>query len=398
MVPRPQIFPPRRSARPADDPEVTKLTFSFLPLSDAAPIIVAHAQGWFREHGITSTLRRETSWTAVRDALNAGTAHAAQMLFGMPVAAACGLLGNDQPPLVVPWVLSRNGQGITLNRKYLGAAGDDARALRSAAIAGRNRGRPLVFGHTLRVGTHAMWLRYWLAAGGIDPDHDVALITVPPPQMVANMRTARMDGFCVGEPWNARALAEELGFTAITSQEIWPDHPEKVCAFTARFAQENPHTVVAALKALHTAGQWLDDPAHHDEAAALLAQPEYLNCDVAWVRARLGADFAYGDGRTSHLPHAMTFAQPSANRPRESHAVWFLTQLRRWGLLFGEPDYAAIAGRVIRADLYERAIDELGISDPAPIDGPETLFDGRVFDPESPADYVRNFECKHLNG
>lgn len=368
------------------------LTLSFLPLTDAAPILVAHAQGWFHERGIDAMLRRESSWTSSRDSLSRGTAQAAHMLFSMPVAGACGLLGQDQSPLVIPWVLSRNGQAITLNRKYLGAVTGDAAALRARAQERRDAGRPLVFGHTLRIGTHAMLLRYWLASGAIDPDRDVALITVPPPQMVENMRGGRMDGFCVGEPWNARALAGELGYTAITSQEIWPDHPEKVCAFTAEFARENPATVVAALQALYTAAVWLDQPENHAEAAALLARPEYLNCDEALIRSRLGATVDYGDGRVRQLPRGLCFSGPSFNRPRESHATWFLTQFRRWGMLFGEPDYAAIAAQTIRADLYEQVVAELGLSDPAPIDGPETFGDGRVFDPDAPADYLRSFQ------
>jgi nitrate/nitrite transport system substrate-binding protein len=320
------------------------------------------------------------------------------MLFSMPVAAACGLLGGNEAPFVIPWVLSRNGQGISLNKSFLGNVAGDARALRRAAFEGRDAGRPLVFGHTLRVGTHAMLLRYWLAAGGIDPEQDVALITVPPPQMVENIRGGRLHGFCVGEPWNARAVTAGLGYTAVTSGEIWPNHPEKVCAFTAEFAREQPATVVAALKALHRAGEWLEDPANHDEAAALLAQPEHLNCDATDIRDRLGGVVDYGDGRREHIKESLAFSRPSSNRPRESHAIWFLTQFRRWGLLFGEPDYAAVAAGVIRADLYHEVVDALGMNDPAPVDAPETFFDGSVFDPDSPADYLRSLDCVHLQG
>ena len=377
---------------------MTDLTLSFLPLTDAAPIIVAHARGLFLEQDIRSILRRETSWTASRDSLSRGNVQAAHMLFSMPVAAACGLLGGNQAPLVVPWVMSRNGQGVSLNDSFKGTVADDARALRPAAIEGRDSGRPIVFGHTLRVGTHAMLLRYWLAAGGIDPENDVALITVPPPQMVENLRGGRMHGFCVGEPWNARAQAADLGYTAITSGEIWPGHPEKVCAFTADFAREHSAIVISVLKALHRAGEWLEDPANHDEAAALLAQPEYLNCDPSDVRDRLGGFVDYGDGRRMHLPQSVAFSRPSSNRPRESHAIWFLTQFRRWGLLFGEPDYSAVAASVMRSDLYEEVVDALGINDPAPVDGPEILFDGCVFDPESPADYLRSLDCVHTQG
>jgi len=367
-----------------------------MALTDAAPLIVAHEKGLFREQGLNVTLRRAASWTALRDAVNKGETHAAQMLFSMPVASACGLLGLNQKPLIVPWVLSRNGQAITLHNAYKGKVATDAKNLRAAAIEGRDSGRPLVFGHTLRVGTHALWLRYWLAAGDIHPGNDVALITVPPAQMVSNMRSARMDGFCVGEPWNARASANELGYTAITSQEIWPNHPEKVFAFTEEFARQQPATVVASLKALYQAGVWLDDPLNRSEAAALLARPEYLDCDPAWIAARLGELTSYGDGRTAPNTHPMTFSSGNTNRPRVSHAIWFLTQFRRWGLHYGKPDYAGIAARIIRADFFETALSELGVTTPSPFDGPETLFDGKVFDPTRPEVYATSFSLHNL--
>jgi nitrate/nitrite transport system substrate-binding protein len=381
-------------------PETRELSFSFVPLTDAAPFIVAHEKGMFAEQDIASTLRRETSWTGLRDSLNSGASHAAQMLFSMPLAAACGLLSTDQKPLIAPWVINRNGQGITLKKAYEGKVSGSAKMLHKAAIEGRDAGRPLVFGHTLRIGTHAMWLRYWLAAGGIDPTRDVALITVPPPQMVKNMRTAAMDGFCVGEPWNARAVADNLGFTAITSQEIWPDHPEKVCAFTEDFARENPRTVVAVLKALYQASQWLDAPANNNEAAALLSHPNHLNCAQELIRSRLGTEINYGDGRKVTLSQGLTFSERGAGRPQEDQALWFLTQLRRWGLHFGPPDYHAISARVIRTEFYEQALEELGVPEgrPGTQAGSLSLFDGKPFDPADPERYARSFELNNLQG
>jgi len=297
----------------------------------------------------------------------------------------------------VPWTLSSNGQAITLNQKFHGKIAADAKLLRTLATEGSNNGRPLVFGHTLRVGTHALWLRYWLAAGGVHPDNNVALITVPPPQMVANMRSARMDGFCVGEPWNARALAEGLGYTAITTQEIWPDHPEKVCAFTEEFAAQNPRSVIATIKALHRAGVWLDDPANHAEAATILGQAEYLNCDAKLILSRLGSEIVYGDGRTRQLPNKLTFSG-GTNRPSAAQAIWFLTQLRRWGLHFGVPDYFGVSTRVMRADFHAQALRELGVTDTAPASDSVTLFDGKVFDSSAPEDYAQSFALKNILG
>jgi len=210
------------------------------------------------------------------------------------------------------------------------------------------------------------------------------------------MRSARMDGFCAGEPWNARAIADELGYTAITSQEIWPDHPEKVLAFTEDFAAQHPATVVAALKALYEASVWLDDPLNRTDAATLLARPEYLDCSPAWIAARLNETTIYGDGRTAPNAHPLTFSKGNANRPRSSHAIWFLTQFRRWGLHYGKPDYAGIAARVIRPELFETALSELGVNTPSPLGGAETLFDGKVFDPTEPEIYANSFSLHNL--
>lgn len=386
------------SLKQSGPPEVAEVTFGFLPLTDAAPFFVAKEQGFFNEHGIKATMFKESSWSGLRNALEDGRVHVAQMLYGMPVASVSGMMGDGLKPLIVPWVMNRNGQAITLNKQYRGQVGKEAEKLRDRVIEQRDMGRPLIFGHTLRIGTHAMWLRYWLASGGIDLVNDVALITVPPTQMVANMKSARMDGFCVGEPWNTRAIAEDVGFTAITSQEIWPDHPEKVCVFTEEFAVRNPRTTVAILKALHQAGQWLDNPANHESAAELLARPEYLSCDPAWIRSRLGHEIDYGDGRKATLKHTLNFSWQGTNRPRPAQAIWFLTQLRRWGLHFGEPDYHGLASRVIRPEFYEQAISELGVVDPSPADGPVTLFDGKVFDPANPVEYVNSFAIKSLQG
>ena len=284
------------------EPEVSRLTFGILPLTDCAPIVVAHEKAFFEKQGIESSVMKFGSWTASRDGLLSGKAQAAHMLFGMPVAAAVGKLGTEHRPLVIPWILNRNGQAITVSVRHRELLGSSARDLRAFAQERRDKGRPMVFAMTLQPGTHAMWLRYWLAAGGIHPDNDVALITIPPPMMVANMRAGRLDGFCVGEPWNVRAIEEELGFTAILSEEIWPDHPEKVLAFTEEFAEAHPNSVKAALKALHEATVWCDEEANRDELAIILAQSQYINCAPGTIRSRLGSSIDCGDGRTARRP------------------------------------------------------------------------------------------------
>jgi nitrate/nitrite transport system substrate-binding protein len=244
---------------------------------------------------------------------------------------------------------------------------------------------------TFPPGTHAMWIRYWLAAGGINPDTDTALVTVPPPQMVANMKVDKMDGFCVGEPWNARAIKDEIGYTAITTQEIWKDHPEKVCAFTEEFAQKNPKTVKAVIKALHEASVWLDDMKNRPEQASLVSKATYINCPPELILGRLQGHYDYGDGRKKEDENYMIFSNRNCNYPQPKFAKFWLSQFRRWGMVTGAPDYEAVAKQVMRHDIYEEAMKELGVQHGGLSDASETLFDGSVFDPKDPEKFATSF-------
>ena len=380
----------------AGDPELEHLTFGILPLTDCAPIVIAHERKLFERSGITSSVAKFGSWTASRDGLLSGRAHAAQMLFGMPVAAAVGKLGTEHRPLVIPWILNRNGQAITISVRHSRRVSSSARDLRAFAQECREKGRPMVFAMTLQPGTHAMWLRYWLASGGINPDTDVALITIPPPMMVANMRAGRLDGFCAGEPWNVRAIEEELGFTAVLSEEIWPDHPEKVLAFTEDFSEAHPNSVKAALKALHEASLWCDEESNRDELAAILEQPQYLACPAKTIKSRLGPMVDWASGRTAQNLRGLTFSRRECNYPQPKFAVWWLSQFRRWGMLPAAPDYLGVATRVMRPDFYEAAMNELGVPHGRPEFTSETLFDGKVFDPAQPEKYAAEFEITAL--
>jgi nitrate/nitrite transport system substrate-binding protein len=380
----------------AGDPEVEHLTFGILPLTDCAPIVVAHEKKFFERYGIASSVAKFGSWTASRDGLLSGSAQAAQMLFGMPVAAAVGKLGTEHKPLVIPWILNRNGQAITVSARHSQRVGASARDLRAFAQERRERGRPMVFAMTLQPGTHAMWLRYWLASGGINPDTDVALITIPPPMMVANMRAGRLDGFCAGEPWNVRAIEEELGFTAVLSEEIWPDHPEKVLAFTEAFAEAHPNSVKAALKALHEASLWCDEEGNRDELAAILEPPQYLACRAETIKARLGSTVDCANGRIARDLRGLTFSRGECNYPQPKFAVWWLSQFRRWAMLPSAPDYLGVAARVMRPDFYEAAMNELGVPHGGAEFTSKTLLDGKVFDPAQPEKYAADFEITAL--
>jgi nitrate/nitrite transport system substrate-binding protein len=369
-----------------------------IALTDCSPIVIAHEKGLFKKYGINSTVVKGASWAAIRDSLSNGDIQATHMLTGMPIASTMGLLGSPKKPMVIPWMLNRNGQSITLKASLKGKIAGDPKALKPLVDEAKAKGTPMTFAMTFPPGTHAMWMRYFLAQGGINPDKDVALITIPPPQMVANMKVDKMDGFCVGEPWNARAIADGIGFTAINTQDMWKDHPEKVCAFTEEFAAKNPKTVKAVLKALHEASVWLDDLAHRDEQASVVSKPTYINCPPELIAPRLKGDYDFGDGRKTKDPNYMIFSSRNCNYPQPKYAKWWVSQFRRWGMVEGKQDYDAIAKQVMRFDIYEEAMKELGYAHGGRSDEPETFFDGKAFDPKDPEAYATSFPVHNLKG
>ena len=387
------------SAFADDAPEVAKLRFGIIALTDCSPIVIAHEKGLFKKFGIESTVAKGANWAAIRDALSSGDNQATHMLLGMPIASTMGLLGSPKKPMVIPWLLNRNGQAITLKAEWRGKVAQDPRMLRPFVEKAQKLGEPLSFAMTFPPGTHALWMRYYLAAGGIHPDKDISLITIPPPQMVANMRIGKMDGFCVGEPWNARAIADKVGFTSVTTQEIWRDHPEKVCAFTAEFAQRNPKTVKAVLKALHEASVWLDDMANRPEQCAIVSKPTYINCDQQIILGRLQGKLDYGDSRVKTDECPMHFSKRNCNYPQAAYAKWWLTQFRRWGMVPAPPDYEGISRAVMRPDLYEEAMKEIGYTHGGREDAGWTMFDSVKFEPQGDLEaYAKGFAVHNVKG
>jgi nitrate/nitrite transport system substrate-binding protein len=383
-------------AHASDAPETPDLKFGMIALTDCSPIVIAHERGLFKKYGINSTVMKGASWAAIRDSLSNGDLQATHMLTGMPIASTMGLLGSPRKPMVIPWMLNRNGQSISLKAELKGKVAADPKALKPIAMDARSKGTPLTFAMTFPPGTHAMWTRYWLGAGGINPDKDVALIVVPPAQMVANMKVGKMDGFCVGEPWNARTIADGIGFTAINTQDIWKDHPEKVCAFTAEFADKNPKTVKAVLKALHEASLWLDKLENRPEQAEIVSRPTYINCPKELILGRLQGKYDFGDGRKKQDPNYMIFSSRNCNYPQPKFALWWLTQFRRWGMVSGNVDWKGIPTQVMRPDIYEEAMKEIGYKHGGRDDRPETFFDGKVFDPAHAEEYATSFEVASL--
>jgi nitrate/nitrite transport system substrate-binding protein len=378
-----------------DSPEVKTMRFGIIALTDCAPIVMAHELGYFKKFGIESVISKEASWAVIRDKLSLGENQATHMLIGMPIASTMGLAGSPVKPMVIPWLLNRNGQAITLNNKLKQAGVKTPAQLKPLVDKAKAAGDPMTFAMTFPPGTHAMWIRYWLASGGIHPDKDVSLITIPPAQMVANMKVDKMDGFCVGEPWNNRAIEDGIGFTAITTQKMWKDHPEKVCAFTEEFATQNPRTVKAVLKALQLSSTHLDDLGNRAKAAEIISRPAYINCPPEIILERLLGKYSYGDGRSEQDPNYMIFSQRNTNYPHQIYGKWWLTQLRRWGLTKSAPDYTAIPKKVLRADIYLEAMKEMGVTVKVAEEQRITLFDG-TFDAKDPDKYARSFAINSM--
>jgi nitrate/nitrite transport system substrate-binding protein len=379
-----------------DSPETRAMRFGMIALTDCAPIVIAHEMGYFKKFGIESVVSKEASWAVIRDKMNLGENQATHMLYGMPYGSTMGLLGSPKKPMVIPFCLNHNGQAITLTKELRSKGIRQPAQLKPLADAAREAGEPLSFAMTFPTGTHAMWMRYWLASGGINPDKDVTLITIPPPQMVANMKVGKMHGFCVGEPWNARAIADDIGFTAITTQQIWKDHPEKVFALTEEFAEKNPKTVRALLRALIESSQFIDKLENRTRVAEVVSRPQYINCDANIILGRLLGRYDYGDGRSEQDPLYMTFFDRDTNFPWKSHGLWWISQFRRWGMVGGDADYAAIVDKVHRPDIYREVAKELGVAAPVLDAKAEVLFDGLTFDPADPEQYAKSFTVKNL--
>jgi nitrate/nitrite transport system substrate-binding protein len=297
----------------SDAPEKPEVRIGFIPLTDCASVVMASTLGLDKKYGIKITPSKEASWAGVRDKLVNGELDAAHVLYGLIYGVQLGI-GGPKKDMAVLMNLNHNGQAITLSSKLAEKGVKDGASLK--ALMSREK-RDYVFAQTFPTGTHAMWLYYWLAANGIDPMRDAKAITVPPPQMVANMRVGNMDGFCVGEPWGARAIADKIGFTAETTQAIWKDHPEKVLGTTAEFVQKYPNTARAMVAAVLDASKFIDASAsNRRKTAETIAAKSYVNTDMDIILDRMLGRYSNGLGKTWDDPDSMKFYQDGlANYP-----------------------------------------------------------------------------------
>jgi nitrate/nitrite transport system substrate-binding protein len=378
----------------SDAPEKKEVRVGFIPLTDCASVVTAAVQKFDEKYGIKIVPTKEASWAAVRDKLVNGELDAAHVLYGLVYGVHLGI-GGPKKDMAVLMNLNHNGQAVTLSRKLYDKGVKDGASL--AAQIKKEKGE-YTFAHTFPTGTHAMWIYYWLATYGINPFTDVKTITVPPPQMVANMRVGNMDGYCVGEPWNYRAIVDKIGFTAETTQGIWKDHPEKVLGCTAEFVQKNPNTARAMTAAIIDSGRWIDASlANRQKTAEIVADKSYVNTDKEVIVARMLGRYDNGIGKVWDDPNAMKFYNDGyVTYPFLSDGMWFLTQHRRWGLLKQDVDYLAIAKQVNRLENYKQAAELAKASMPKDPMRTTKFIDGVVWDGRNAAQYAAAFKVNAL--
>ena len=394
----------------ADAPELKTATLGFIALTDAAPLIIASEKGFFTKHGMPEVkVVKQTSWAGTRDNLELGSDRGgidgAHILTPMPYLLTTGSITKSQKPLPM-YILARlnvNGQGLSLSNEFL-AEKVTIKDPKIKAIAEKKKagGKLLKAAMTFPGGTHDLWMRYWLAANGVNPNTEADLVVVPPAQMVANMQTGTMDTFCVGEPWNQRTVNQKLGYTGAITGELWKDHPEKAFSMRADWVDKNPKAAKALLMAVQEAQIWCEDPANLDELCEITSRDRYFKCSVADIKPRLAGSFDYGDGRTvTDTPLKMHFwsDQNSHSFPYKSHDLWFLTEDIRWGYLPQTTDTKALIDKVNRSDLWKEAAIAIGQEKAIPSSdsrGKETFFDGVVFDPENPKAYLNALAIKAM--
>lgn len=374
----------------SDAPELSTIKVGFIPLTDCAPVIMASLMGFDKKYGITIIPTKEASWASVRDKLVSGELDAAHILYSMLYGLELGIAGKAHP-MANLMTLNQNGQAITLSSDLLEKGVKDAGTL-ARYIAASAPGTH-TFAHTFPTGTHAMWLYYWLSSAGIHPFNDIRTVVVPPPQMVMNMRIGNMLGFCVGEPWNARAINDRIGFTAATSQSVFPDHPEKILGTRTAWVTSHPHTARALVAAVMEASRWIDaSDENRRETARILSRRAWLNTKEQYLTGRMLGEYDNGAGERWQDKHPMRFFNDGeVSFPWHSDGMWFLTQFRRWGLLKTEPDYQAIAQRINRNDIWQQAASELGVTAPQSLLRTSTLIDGSRWDGTHPAEYAASF-------
>ena len=372
------------------EPEKEDLKFGFIKLTDMAPLAVAYEKGYFEDEGLYVTLEAQANWKVLLNGVIDGQLDGAHMLAGQPLAATIGF--GTKAHIITPFSMDLNGNGITVSnavwqemKQYVPKQADGrpqhpikADYLKPVVAKYKAEGKPFKMGMVFPVSTHNYELRYWLAAGGLNPGYyapkkgdtsgtiaaDVLLSVTPPPQMPATLEAGTIDGYCVGEPWNQQAVFKGIGVPVITDYEIWKDNPEKVFGMTEAFTKKYPNTTVRIVKALIRAAKWLDEDNNKNRPAAvkILSQPNYVGADYKVIANSMTGTFEYEKGDKREVPDFNVFFRYNATYPYYSDAVWYLTQMRRWGQIADKKSdswYMDTAKDVYRPDIYRKAAEEL---------------------------------------
>lgn len=398
------------------DIEKKDLRIGFIALTDCAPIIIAKEKGFFKKYGLNVDVVKEGGgWSGIQQKVISGEYDYSHALAGMPIAATLGINGNE--PMYALLSLDFNGNGITFSNKVIKEMekyGLDSikrpvpavalkKLIDAKHIAEGDKYKPLEFGMVYPVSTHNYEIRYWMASEGIDPDKDTTLKVFPPPQMVSNMKAGNIEGYCVGEPWNERAVMAKLGSTLVTNYNIWNNNPEKVLQSTKKFVDANPETTQAVLKAIIEAQKWLDTSwENRKEAAKILSKKKYVYAPVKVLEKSMTGTFQFlKDKESEPNPMFNVFANDYAAYPYYSHGMWFITQMYRWGQIDKPIDMKKTIESVYRPDLFAKAAKAVGYSlPPSPwkVDGIgefNKFIDGKVFDPNKAVEYIFDVKVEH---
>ncbi|MBT1696607.1 ABC transporter substrate-binding protein [Fulvivirgaceae bacterium PWU4] len=368
------------------------IRLGYIPLTDCAPLVMAKELGLFEKYGVDVEVIKEASWANVRDKLLTGELDGAHCLFSMPFSVYTGVGGKEGSEMKIALVLNNNGQAITLSKDFCGKVGFKQTPKVAPVVAAKLKAeKEVTFAMTFPGGTHDIWLRYWLAAAGVNQKTS-KIITIPPPQMVANMKVGNMDGYCVGEPWNGVAVKQDIGFTEISTQDIWKHHPEKALVVNKKFSEARREELKQVMKAVLEACKWLDNRANRKKASGVVGK--YINAPADVIEARLMGDYNLGcnQGTEIYTDDYMLFHRGGeTNFPRRSHAIWFMSQYVRFDYLKEAPDYKAVADKIIMQDLYKEVAASMKIKVPDDDMKPFVLdLDKVKFDPNNPGEYLKS--------
>jgi nitrate/nitrite transport system substrate-binding protein len=387
------VFPSATKNSHVGKKQTNVIKIGIIPLTDCSPVVMAKEWKLFEKYGVNVEVSKEASWANVRDKLLTGELSAAHCLFGMPFSVYTGVGGKAGSELKIAMMLNVNGQAITVSKDFCGKVGfkqmNKVAPAFNAAIAG---GKTVTVAGTFPGGTHDIWMRNWLAVAGV-PQNSVKQITIPPPQMVANMKVGNMDAFCVGEPWGGVAVKQGIGFTQISTQDMWKDHPEKALVVNKEFAETRREDLKKVMKAVLEACQLLDVMSNRKKAAPVVGRVSYINAPADVIDNRLAGiyDLGCNQGQQVYVGDQMMFYKKgTVNFPRKSYGIWFMAQYVRFNLLSSPPDYKTIADKLIMQDLYMEVAKEMKVAIPTDDMKPFSMtFDKTVFDPNKPEEYLK---------